>query len=208
MAKTQTGRVIDAVVGAGVADWFRQAGFRRKGRSFFRPHGELIDTANVQVSKVNMPSDAVFAVNLGVEWPFWHKIWTGSDVGGNPALAPTFVQTRLHPTDGVDRDYWWDATDLSAATRLAADVTSALETHAEAFWERYSDFDALLREFEVHRRVPTGTPQPLVHAALLTRAGRPAEAWAVIVDAAQRAPTASSHFHSIAERLGLGGHAA
>jgi hypothetical protein len=171
MAKTNSGRAIDAVIGAGIADWFRLAGFQRKGRSFFRTHGELFHTANVQSSKLNMPDHATFAVNLGVEWPFWLTIWTSGNVGGNPALAPTFIQARLHPTHAVGRDYWWDATHFSAAT-LSTEVTLALEAHAETFWRHYSDLDAVLRDFDFRRRVPTGTPNRLVHAALLARAGR------------------------------------
>lgn len=104
MGVSISGKTIDCVVAAGIATWFRKATFQRKGRSFFRAHGELILTSTVQASKTNVPNDMKFAVNLGVEWPYWNHIWTGRDRKANPALAPTFVHVRLHPTLGWGRD--------------------------------------------------------------------------------------------------------
>lgn len=208
MAQSVSGNTIDRVVAAGIAQWFHQASFQRKGRSFFRSQGDVIHTSNVQASKINMPDNARFAVNLGVEWPQWYKIWTGRQVGANPALAPTFVQTRLHPTAGAGRDYWWPANGRSDPDRIASEVVTALGIYAEAFWRRYSNLDAVLSEFEAGKMVPTGTPSKLVHAALLTRAGRAADARRAIAEAARRLPRGAAGFQHVSERLGLGDYAA
>lgn len=208
MASSISGRVIDSVVAAGVAHWFREAGFTRKGRSFFRWYGGLVQTANVQASKVNMPDDASFAVNLGVEWPQWHEVWTSQELRANPSLAPTFIQSRLHPNQGPGRDHWWPANTETDPDRIAAEVVGALQAYAHEFWRRYSDLDAVLCELDAGTLVPTGTPRSLVHAALLVRAGRSAEAKKVVAEATRRFPKGSSGFQRVSQRLGLGNDAA
>ena len=208
MAPSISGKVIDRIVNAGVANWFRQAGFERKGRSFFRQHGDLVQTSNLQASKINMPNVATFAVNLGVEWPYWHNVWTGRGLVANPALAPTFIQTRLHPNQGAGRDHWWPAHPDTDPDRIAAEVMGALQAYAETFWTRYSNLEGILREFEANALVPTGAPRRLVHAALLVRAGRTSDAKDVIMEAARRFPRGLSGFQRVSERLGLGNDAA
>jgi uncharacterized protein DUF4304 len=163
--------VIDAV-SSGIAGWFRQREFRRTGRCFFRVEAEVFHTANLQASKLNASAAATFAVNLGVEWPLWHGIWTSQAVGSNPALAPTFVQTRLHPTDGVGRDYWWETNDLGAAKQPTSEVTTPLEAHADEFWRHYGDLAAVPGDFEARVRVPNWHPGPACPCSV-AGAGRP-----------------------------------
>lgn len=201
-----SGRIVDGVIGSGVAAWFRRAGLRRKGRSFYRPSGAVIHTANIQASKVNNPGSAVFAVNIGVEWPDWHAVWTNAKPIANPALAPTFVQTRLHPNFGPGRDYWWPATDATVSSSTAAEVVRALDGFAEAFWTRYGDFGYVLQEMDSGRRVPTGSPQLLVHVALLLNANRRADAQLALTKAMAKSPSPAL-VAGVAARLGLG-HAA
>jgi hypothetical protein len=201
----RSGRSIDAIVAGGVAAWFKHRGFSRKGRAFFRERGELFDTASVQASKLNVPGDAFFALNLGVEWPWWYSMWTGKSVG-NPAVAPTFIKTRLHPIEGCGRDYWWKATEENALS-LAGEITHALGEHAEPFWAKYGNLDLVLEEFAEGTLVPTGTPKRLVHAGLLVRAGQPDAARALIAEHARRLGSVQS-CQLIASRLGLGAYAA
>jgi hypothetical protein len=208
MSVSLSGKTIDCVVAAGVAAWFRRATFRRKGRSFFRQQDDLFLTSTVQASKVNTPDKAKFVVNLGVEWPYWHHVWTGRELAANPALAPAFVQARLHPSVGWGQDHWWTANPEVDPKEIADEVVAALQAHADRFWKRYSDLDSVLEEFEVGTLVPTGTPKRLVHAALLARAGRAADAKQAIAEAARRLPRFAADFSRVSERLGLGDYAA
>jgi hypothetical protein len=168
----------------------------------------LFLTSTVQASKVNTPDNAKFVVNLGVEWPYWHRVWTGRALSANPALAPTFVQARLHPSLGWGRDHWWSANPEVDPNEIADEVVAALQAHADQFWTRYSDLDSVLEEFEGGALVPTGAPKRLVHAALLVRAGRAADAKQVIAEAARRLPRLAPGFLRVSERLGLGDYAA
>jgi hypothetical protein len=201
MAST-SGSIVDRVIGSGVAAWFRRAGFRRKGRCFYRPSGPVVHTANIQASKLNRPESAVFTLNLGVEWLDWHRAWTNAKPLTNPALAPTFVQSRLHPVSGPGQDYWWPATDIGDPLSTAADVVRALEGFAERFWTHYSDLGAVLQEMDSGKRVPTGSPQPLVHAALLRNANRSADARMALRSEAARS-CSPALVEAVAARLGL-----
>ena len=73
MATSISGRVIDGVIAAGVATWFREAGFTPPEGTVVLPTTwwPLFQSSTVQASKTNMPNDARFAVNVGVEWPYW-----------------------------------------------------------------------------------------------------------------------------------------
>jgi hypothetical protein len=208
MGASLSGKMIDRVVAAGVAAWFRKAAFRRRGRTFFRQHDALFLTSAVQASKVNALDKAIFVVNLGVEWPYWHHVWTGRELAANPALAPAFVQARLHPSLGWGQDHWWSVNPDVDPSEIADEVVAALQAHADRFWKRYSDLDSVLEEFEVGTLVPTGTPKRLVHAALLARAGRADDAKQVIAEAARRRPRFAAGFLRVSERLGLGDYAA
>lgn len=199
--KSTSGSVIDQIIATGIRQWFRERGFTRKGRSFFRADADLIRTANLQASWLNTPEDAHFAVNLGVEWSGWHEVWTGQPPRPNPAIAPTFIQSRLNP-NANGGDYWWPASVGTNVTKIAGEVVTALSEQAEAFWHRYSDLDSVLGEFDAGAHVPTGTLPRLVHTALLVRAGRTEDAQRTLLEARRRAPRNAS-FKSIADRLGL-----
>lgn len=201
MARSLSGAIIDGVVAAGVADWFRLAGFTRKSRSFFRGQGVAFSTASIQASKINMPHAATCAVNLGVEWPFLYEIWTGQQPRQNPAVAPTLAQARLDPQHGVGKDFWWPAKPGCDAEAIAKEIVDALGRFAQDFWDHYSDLDRVLNDFETGVRVPTGTRPHVVHAALLVRAGRLGDARNVLVEANRRWSHESNS--RVAERLGL-----
>ncbi len=197
-----SGTIIDQIARAGIASWFKSAGFSKKGRSFYRIDGTVIHTANLQAATHNSNQAVRFAVNLGVEWPHWHRIWTDGKPLKNPALAPTYVQTRLHPNTGPGQDYWWAATDASRACDKVHEIVTALEAFAESFWAHYGDLSATLQDIESGKRVPTGAPRTLVHVALLQNANRSSEARLVLMDAVKRAPS-QKLVQAVAERLGL-----
>jgi hypothetical protein len=201
MARSISGKPINQILAAGVNQWFGHHGFARSGRSFFRTSEQVIHTASIQASKINMPGDVCFAVNLGVEWPYWHRIWTGSLPRPNPALAPTFVQSRLNPT-ASGRDYWWTVDSNDDPEDIAHEIVSALAAQAEEFWSRHGDLDNVLRQFDAGHRVTTGAPAGLIHAALLVNAGRTVEARDAVRKANKRAP-ASFDVRTVAKRMGL-----
>ena len=201
MGTSVSGKVIDKIVSAGVATWFRQNGFNRKGRSFFRWQDELVLTAIVDAMTFNTPEKAHFRVFLGIEWPFLYKAYTGLELRANPAIAPTFIEAGLNRFSEPRGGTWWPADQNTDANEVAALVVTALETHAHQFWKRYSDLDRVLRELKVGIGVPVSAAP--AYPALLVRAGRPAEARREIAELARRRPDSRAYFKVFAERLGL-----
>lgn len=184
MSKPSTsGAAIDRLVKSTIAPWFREHGFRRTGRFFMRPWGEVIHVASVQASQWNTAHSADFYVNVDVEWPACRGPLTGQTVA-NPALAPWFVRSRLRDAHGQTV---WDALQADADA-LAAVVGEALAETAEEFWLSHSDLADVLRRIEAGEELSLGTPQWLVHAALLLRFGRQAHALETIDRAASRGP--------------------
>lgn len=204
MSASPSGRIIDGVIADGIARWFRDAGFTRHGRSFFRHAGECVHTAHVQAFSQNRPGDASFAVNLGVEWLHWYRVWTGQEPPANPAAAPAFIQARLNPDHAPDDDHWWRA-DSKDPSDAGASVVAALQAHASTFWANHSDLERVLSLFDAGASVPTGIlNRRLLHAALLVRAGRYDQARSTIAEAQRRAPGISRDvILRVAERLGL-----
>ena len=103
---SSSGTAIDRVVRAVVAPWFRQQGFRRKGRFFSRAWADVIHAASLQASQWNTPQSAEFYVNIDVEWSACHRLWTGSANNSNPAHVPCFLRSRLQTAGG---DQSWNA---------------------------------------------------------------------------------------------------
>lgn len=197
MSKPSTsGAAIDRLVKSAIAPWLRAHGFRRKGRFFMRPWGEVVHVASVQASQWNAPDSAGFYLNLDIEWPACRGLWTGQPISANPALAPCFVRSRLRDARGQTG---WDAIQNDAHV-LAAVLAEALEGTAEEFWVRHSDLADVLRRIEAGERLCLGTPTWVVHAALLMHFGRQPEALETIDLAASRG-TRSFDYKKIRDRL-------
>jgi hypothetical protein len=179
-----SGAAIDRLVKSTIAPWFRQHGFRRKGRFFMRRWGEVIHVASVQASQWNTPVSADFYLNLDVEWLACRTLWTDQPARSNPALAPWFVRSRLRDAQGRTG---WNAMQDDPAT-LADVLVKALEGMAEEFWLRHSDLSDVLRRIEAGERLSLGSPPWLVHASLLMHFGRKVDAIAIIDRAASRGP--------------------
>ncbi len=201
-----SGTTIDRVIAMGLVPWLRAHGFARKGRSFTRPAGHVIDTAHVQASQWNTPDRASFYVNIAVDWPAIYPVWTGQSAPSNPALAPCFLRTRVHTLAG---NQGWDVDPTVDEAALSEELVAALEEQS-GFWEQNHDLAGVLQQLEARERpwqgtrVWVGTPEWLVKATLLAYFGRADEAEATI-DAAAAAQSRRTHamdFSVFRARLG------
>ena len=193
---SSSGTAIDRVVRAVVAPWFRQQGFRRKGRFFSRAWADVIHLASVQASQWNTPQSAEFYVNIDVEWSACHRLWTGSANSSNPAHAPCFLRSRLQTAGG---DQSWNA--FQDVEVLSGQLLHALDEYAETFWRSHSDLADVLRRIEAGERLTLGTPTWLVQAALLEHFDRRAEALATIDSAASRGRPIGFDYRRIRGRI-------
>lgn len=198
-----SGKAVDNILKSGPAAWFRAAKFRKKGRCFYRGYGELIHTAYFQTTWLNTPEDGTFAINLGVEWPKLHEIWTGTPEIKNPAIATCFIRARLHPEVGWGQDYWWRAVPVSEAATVSNMIVTTLDKYAESFWSTYSNLEYILHQLEGKELVACGIPKHVVLASLLVHFGRKSEAEKIMIDAIRKTVRNIELNKRISKRLGL-----
>lgn len=201
-----SGTTIDRVIAMGLVPWLRAHGFARKGRSFTRAAGPVIDTAHVQASQWNTPDRASFYVNIAVEWPAIYPIWTGQSSPSNPALAPCFLRTRVHTLAG---NQGWDVDPTVDEAALSKELVAALEEQS-GFWEHNHDLAGVLQQLEARERpwqgtrVWVGTSEWLVKCVLLVHFDRADEAEAMIDAAAAAQSTRPDAFDYSVLRARLG----
>jgi hypothetical protein len=200
VAASTSGSIINAVIAAGVSSWLKANGFRRRARSFHREHAQFVHTLYFQASRLNEPGAAVFAVNVGIEWPSLYTLWTGAEYSFD-AAGCTFLTARIHPENGVGQDFWWPATDPSPAQSSAERIVAVLEAHALPFWERYSDARSALDLLE-HFSAFAGIPVWLLRAALLRELGEVDQAMDALQVARRKSPKGFAP-DAFEKRLGL-----
>lgn len=194
---SSSGAAVGRVVRTLIAPWLCERGFQCRGRFFNRPSADVIHVASVQASRWNSPQSADFYVNIDVEWPACHALWTGSATGYNPALAPCFARSRLRTPGGAES---WNA--LQEGESLSGQIRLALSEHAETFWQHHSNLADVLRRLEAGESVRLGAPTWFVKAALLDHFGRRAEALATIDLAASRGRLTDFDYGGVRARIG------
>jgi len=132
------GKKIDQVLKDHIAPFLKAKNFRRKGRHFWRDHGRVIDTLNLQKSQWNDSGDARFCINLGLVWPEVDATFPHKREGPHPSADGSTVFIRLGGLI-TGRDHWWEASSKTKVAELGTEIVRALTEYALPWLERGHD---------------------------------------------------------------------
>lgn len=141
-------KIIDDVIKSAITPEMKARGFRKKGATFWRDHGEVIDVVAVQKSQWNDKSSASFAINLGLYWKRVQEILGGSVSASPPRECDCTVRTRLGPLFAGGCDYWWEVTPLAEISAVGTDAVSKLVEYGLDWLERGHELDKTLEYVE------------------------------------------------------------
>ena len=189
-----------------LGSFFRDAGFRRKGRLYNRITDDgLIHTVYFQLGPFDPPGTTYvpgltrnlygfFTVDIGVFVPEVAKLQT-EEWGKWVHNASSHVRTRLGRTHEKQTDFWWPATVTQEVTR---DILGLMETQATAFFSRFDSREKLLSEGDYSGRWDgyAMTPPWIIVAAILMGSNEK-----------DRAITILEHWSDAAMQDGKEGHA-
>ena len=202
-SKSPTAQAIDKLIKEEIAPGLGAEGYKRSGRTFSKPSGELLHCVWIQASRWNSPIEASFTANLIVVWPRWHQVYTGKPISGSPALAASVVDERVNMLL-LGKDEWWTVDHETNFAQLGSEVLRAIVTAAERFFAPYQDLGAL--NASLAAETSARPVDMLIRAVILADAGRYGEALALIESARNVSPTWKA-VAEIADRLGLAGAA-
>jgi hypothetical protein len=150
----------------------RPLGFVRRGLTWNRRVGAIVDVVGLQVSKAG---DA-FTLNLGVLEPQVYETFWGEPAGGQVDETKCTVRTRLGYLAAA-RDVWWRAEDPGAL----GEVEAALVRYGLPFLEAHRSDAAMEGFLGASHEARWAYPPPVAYRALLmARAGDPAGGCALL----------------------------
>jgi hypothetical protein len=193
---------------------FRQAGFRKHGRTYNRSTSDgLTHVVGFQMGAFDPPGTTYipglrenlygrFIVNLGVYVPEVAR----NHGGGEPKSVihdyNCCIRTRLGRTDS--KEFWWK---VSTSDVLAAELLQRFENEVLPFFQRFESRDQILREFGAE---PDNTPLmavPRIVCAIILLGQGDREAARSLLAAQAREHTRNPHHPvyvvGLAKRLGI-----
>lgn len=150
-------KLIDQIVGAYLKPSLQSTGFRKRGATFWRDHGRMIDVVNLQKSRWNDSRSASFTVNLGIYWKHIHELLGESVKTFPPKEFQCTVRERLgrlfnlSPEFPNGRDSWWEVTEASDLATIGADVVNRIHEFGIPWLERLHDLEAVMAHLKAHR---------------------------------------------------------
>lgn len=170
-------KLIDAVIREGAAPLLREAGFKKKARSFCKDVGDLIHVVNFQSSRFNDPDSASFTINLNLVFPRFHEAYLlGSPFPKNPGSAVPVIGQRIGFLLPGRSDHWWEVAVGVDPTPVSADLEEVLRVFGLPFLEHYPDTNALLEVLLGGEAPGLSHAHPQALAVLLCQRERSAEA--------------------------------
>lgn len=189
---SEIGKRINAVIAQGLGPCLREAGFKRKGRTFHRAADERIDVVNVQGSKWNAGRTGEFTVNVGVYYPHVAELYDPYRPDGLPQEYHCTIRRRIGLLMGGNTDKWWNLGRLTREGGVSADVAHAVRDYALPWLERMSDLE------NVKPEVPR-----FVAAVIAYHQGQNDEARRLIVESYDEAPAVAEQTKAWAMDHGL-----
>jgi Domain of unknown function (DUF4304) len=144
--KSETSRLIDAIIGLGASPLLKSLGYRKLARSFHAGAGELIKVVHCQSSMWNTPDTAQFTLNLNIVLPYFHEKWAGKPFPKNPGTAAPIVSQRIGFLMPGNLDLWWQIAPSTDPAGVAAQVSSALSKYALPYLDHHSDLNLLMKD--------------------------------------------------------------
>jgi Domain of unknown function (DUF4304) len=140
MGTSESGRLIDGVIRHRLESALGVAGYKRKGRDFWRVEEKHTYVLNVQASIRNTPVEAQFTINLAVYLPDVAALTGNICTGAFPEYRLCSAETRLGgllPT----RVPWWvvyggSENEIQAVSQ---EVCDAWEGYGQPWLDRMSD---------------------------------------------------------------------
>jgi hypothetical protein len=176
-------QAIDHVVSAGIHPILKERGFKKQGRSFHKPVGDLYHVVHVQSSRHNAFDVGKFTINLGVSSPDIAALWHGEMTSHNPAShAHLLFSTRIRSLLPSEQDHWWTIEPTTDLDRLAQEVGASLAQYGLTYFQNpaFQSTQALLDSLERDALGGIPTAGVEIRAVLLHREGRTDEAQALL----------------------------
>jgi hypothetical protein len=202
--------LIEDILREQITPLLKKHGFRKKGRTYYRPRQNWMDVLNVQSNKWNTSGDGSFTVNLGIFVPEVSRAVHGDDVTGDPHEYDCILRERIGflGANGkprlVGQDEWWKFDNATDLTALAEKVARDIETKALNYFERYRTYADMMGDIA---RGESGIAAVPNAAALAVLMGDKDKAQQLIEKAAQAEQPYANRVRRdrarIAERLGL-----
>lgn len=189
---SEIGKRINAVIAHSLAPCLKEAGFKRKGRTFRRITDERIDVINVQGSKWNAGRTGEFTINVGVYYPEIAELYDEYRPDGLPEEYHCTLRSRIGLLMGGNTDKWWKLGRLTREEKLSDEVTMAVCDYALPWLDRMSDPD------NVKAEVPK-----FIAAVIAWHQGNNDEARRLIVESYDEAPAIAEQTKAWAARHGL-----
>ncbi|XHC27283.1 MAG: DUF4304 domain-containing protein [Phycisphaerales bacterium] len=104
----------------------RDAGFRKKARTFRLASDRSVAVLNVQASRWNQGGTGRFTLNLGVHWPETDRLMDRPTVGAEPKEYECVVRARIGDLLPGDLDRWWEIDSETSIEQLGAEVAGVV----------------------------------------------------------------------------------
>lgn len=182
-SKSPIVQAVDHVVSAGIHPILKERGFKKQGRSFHKPVGDLYHVVHVQSNRHNVFDVGKFTINLGVASPEIAALWHGETTSRNPAGHTNLLfTTRIGHLLPSGQDHWWTIEPTTDLDRLAQEVGDCLAQYGLTYFENpaFQSTQALLDPLERDALDGIPTARVEIRAVLLHREGRADEAQALL----------------------------
>ena len=204
--KSLSSKAVDSVIQGEIKSTLKSEGFRKSGRTFHRPKGEMIQGVYFETSWLNTPDEAQFTVDLNVVLPFYHEKWTGEPLPNNPGSAAPLCSRRLGHLLPTETDKWWTVTPSTDCVPLSRELAELIRSVGLPYLDKSSDIQFLLENLGSDRPfADILTSQTLAFAILLCHLGREEEARRVLDEtrSSNRVDGFGETIDSVQDRLGL-----
>ena len=177
---SEIGKHIGAIISKKLAPFLRDAGFKRKGRTFHRMHDDRIDVVNVQGSKWNSADTGEITINLGVYYPEVAKLYDPWAPNGLPQEYHCTARERLGVLMTGGKDRWWKVNPRTDDEALSNELVAAMADYGLIWLEKMGDLDSL-----------KGILPAFISAAIALSQGRKEEAKMFLLASYKEAPCAA-----------------
>lgn len=155
---SEISKKIDEVIATGLKKLMKDAGFRKKGRTFYKEADGIFSILNVQASTSNNSDQGKFTVNLGMFFPAIHDLVGSFEVKGVPSEAECTLRKRIGLLMPACCDHWWSVKEHTNFKALTEELKNMVENLALPWLEKnknISEAAPLLKNQNIFTEVAT-----------------------------------------------------
>jgi len=165
-AKSQTSIWMDKIVKDHFAPILKDAGFRKRGRTFFKESEDIIKGLEIQ-SGWNLPAKANFTINLLFIFPGGWEMTFANSRPDNPIRIPPTVRQRMGLLMPRPSDKWWSLKKDSDIDIVGPEVKLAIIEYALPFLNEAASSSDLLNLYKQDPDNWGVNPWAQLHAAII-----------------------------------------